>query len=590
MNEAVATFSIDRTDDIYALRQGGRVAAAAVGCDEAGQVRFATALSELAREAVANGGGATVTLWVVGECSLAVELQNLPRSTGRSSEGLAGLDAARKLIADVAVNVDDNTGRVTVRFNHGPAVPNGKVSASNVRAALERTVAHGPLHELRLENRNLIATLDELSERQEQLVQLNAELTETNHGVLAMYGNLADELEETNRGVVALFAELDDKSLRLKEANDAKSRFLASVSHELRSPVNSILGLARLLLDPGGDPTSENQRTELQLILRSAGELLELVNELLDLAKAESGRLEPAVARVDLTELFTELRAVLRPLARSGVALHVKADVPTAIETDRNLLLHVLRNLVTNALKFTTAGHVCVAVRDAPPYEVEILVSDTGIGIAAEDQARVFEEFFQVRGPLQADHKGTGLGLSYVRRVTQILGGRVGLDSEPSRGSTFSVRLPRQWQVPVLASGSPAKSSVSDFSLPTVLIVDDDPGFRLTLRGMLQGIAGQVLEAGGGREGLAMMRDALPEVAFVDLRMPDLDGTELLAEMNADPGLRSIAAIVVSGADLDFGDRLALRRAVAVRAKSDVNRETIREVLAEALGSRNAAT
>jgi CheY-like chemotaxis protein len=144
--------------------------------------------------------------------------------------------------------------------------------------------------------------------------------------------------------------------------------------------------------------------------------------------------------------------------------------------------------------------------------------------------------------------------------------------------------------VPVLASGSPAKSSVSDFSLPTVLIVDDDPGFRLTLRGMLQGIAGQVLEAGGGREGLAMMRDALPEVAFVDLRMPDLDGTELLAEMNADPGLRSIAAIVVSGADLDFGDRLALRRAVAVRAKSDVNRETIREVLAEALGSRNAAT
>ena len=321
------------------------------------------------------------------------------------------------------------------------------------------------------------------------------------------------------------------------------------------------------------------------MIRASARELLELVNELLDLAKAESGRLQPAVSRVEIAEVFAELRGALRPLARPGVELRFEVNGRAAIETDRVLLVHVLRNLLTNALKFTVSGSVVLAARDVTPFEVELAVTDTGIGIEPDDLTRIFEEFFQVRGPLQADHKGTGLGLPYARRVTASLGGSMSLESRPGEGSVFAIRLPAQWQPMLAAPESPEKQPASAPRVSTVLLIDDDAGCRRTVRGLLQGIAGQILEARGGAEGLEMMRGERPDLVFLDLRMPDLDGTDVLCAMRDDPALRGIPVVVVTGADLDAESPALLERAAAVTPKSSLSKEIIARALGAALGS-----
>ena len=585
----MAEYRLARAEDVFALRQGGRVAAAAIGCDEPDQVRLATALSELGREALAHGAGSFAVFSVTDEGSLWVDIERFPRPAAFSGNVLSGLDASRKLLDTVTRDAENGLCTVSVRLRGVHALGRTRANSAKVRDALARGGAPGPLDELRLENQNLIATLQELTDQQEQLVRLNAELEETNRGVMAMYAQLADELEETNRGVVALYAELDDKTLQLNAASDSKSRFLASVSHELRGPLNSILGLGRLLLDPQSGTLTEDQNKELQLMSRSAGELLKLVNELLDLAKAESGRLQPEVARLDLAEVFSDLRGSLRPLVRPDVELQVEMPVETAIETDRVLLMQILRNLLTNALKFTTTGSVRLSASHVTPYELEISVTDTGIGIDPAHHTRVFEEFFQVPGSLQAHHKGSGLGLPYARRVTQTLGGHLRLESAPGRGSVFRLTLPAAWQPLLSARESPGRAAPADSKAITVLIIDDDEGFRTVLRGMLQGEAGQIFEARGGVEGLSLMRNTRPDLVFLDLRMPDLDGTSVLLEMKSDPELRDIPVIVITSVALRAGSHPNLGLAAALLSKSNMQRDSIQVALREALRSTGAA-
>jgi signal transduction histidine kinase len=259
---------------------------------------------------------------------------------------------------------------------------------------------------------------------------------------MALYHQLSDELEETNRGVVALYAELDEKSVQLRAASEAKTRFLANVSHELRAPVTAIIGLGRLLTDSSSDRLTEDQARQVDLIRSSASDLLSLVNDLLDLAKAEAGRIEPTPADVDLRAVFGQLRGTLRPLAtRPEVDFVVEEPQITTIRTDEVLLAQVLRNLLTNAIKFTSAGSIRLTAHRVED-DVEFTVADTGTGIPEELHERIFEEFFQVPGSKALDGKGTGLGLPYARRLVGILGGALRVESTPGAGSTFTVRLP----------------------------------------------------------------------------------------------------------------------------------------------------
>jgi signal transduction histidine kinase/CheY-like chemotaxis protein len=580
MAERVSELLIERPEDVFALRQSGRLAAAALGRDNADQVRLATALSELGREILTHRQKASASFTLAPDGSLLIDITGFPKRALKSTAQTSGIDAAQRLVGTIDVSETPRGVVLGLRMTPGPA---SAAKRQSLHDALAAAAAPRPLDELRMENRDLITTLSEIRAQQEQLMQLNAELEETNRGVMAMYSQLEDELEETNRGVVALYAELDDKTVALNEASEAKTRFLASVSHELRSPVNSILGLTALLLDPDVHAETGEQHKQLDLIRTASGELLKLVNGLLDLSKAESGRLDPDITRFPLDILLTELRGSLRPLVPPGVRLEIAENTRIDIESDRMLLGQVLRNLLTNALKFTVSGSVTLSCAQPNGYNIELRVMDTGIGIAPADQPRVFEEFYQVRGPLQAKSKGTGLGLPYARRVVETLGGTLKLESEVGAGTQVTVEVPARWQS-LAVSDIPKPSE--HLSLDTALLIDDDESIRIALRGMLQGIVKRVHEASGGHEGLALMESLHPDVVFLDLRMPDLDGAEVLSMVRRRPDLRDLPIVIVSSADLGIEETLG---SMASIAKSALSKDSVARAIAKALKISGAA-
>jgi signal transduction histidine kinase len=428
VNEPLLRVRIRAEQDVFLVRQLGREVARAVGLESQDQTRLATALSEVGRLMLAAERDTDVafiastmqvpTLWV--EMSLPVP--------GDAERLGPQLELVGRLVDTMEVGDGGNGTVVRMSRRLPPSAP--PLTPDRMDDIRARLAAHVPG-----------TPLDELAQR-DDLARLNAELEETNRGVMALYHQLSDELEETNRGVVALYAELDEKSVQLRAASEAKSRFLANVSHELRAPVTAIIGLGRLLIDEASDPLTEEQSRQVELIRGSATDLLALVNDLLDLAKAEAGRIEPNLTDVDLKAVFGQLRGTLRPLAtRPEVDFVVDEPAVPRLRTDEVMLAQVLRNLLTNALKFTAAGHVTLSVREVAD-DVEFTVADTGPGIPAELHERIFEEFYQVPGSTALSGKGTGLGLPYARRLVGILGGALRVTSTPGAGSVFTVRLP----------------------------------------------------------------------------------------------------------------------------------------------------
>lgn len=443
MTEPLLRVRIRAEQDVFLVRQLGREVARVVGLEGQDQTRLATAISEVGRLMLAAGRDAEVafvassnqvpTLWV--------EMQHpVSGDDGRLAPQLVQVG---RLVDSMEVG-DGGTGTF-VRMSRrlppsAPALTPERVD--EIRTGLAAHVPGTPLDELAVQNQQLIVALDEVRAQRDDLARLNAELEETNRGVMALYHQLSDELEETNRGVVALYAELDEKSVQLRTASEAKTRFLANASHELRAPVTAIIGLGRLLIDDASDPLTAEQVRQIELIRGSASDLLSLVNDLLDLAKAEAGRIEPSWSEVDLRAVFGQLRGTLRPLAtRPEVDFVVDEPAVPRLRTDEVLLAQVLRNLLTNALKFTAAGYVRLTAREMGD-DVEFTIADTGTGIPAELHERIFEEFYQVPGSRALGGKGTGLGLPYARRLVGILGGALRVSSTPGAGSTFTVSLP----------------------------------------------------------------------------------------------------------------------------------------------------
>jgi signal transduction histidine kinase len=255
---------------------------------------------------------------------------------------------------------------------------------------------------------------------------------------------LRAELDETNQGVLALYAELDQQAEQLREVSELKSRFLSYMSHEFRTPLGSILSMTRLLEDGMDGPLTDEQRKQVRFVSSAARELREMVDDLLDLAKIEAGRITISPAWFDLMDLFSALRGMFRPLVEGNQVDLVFEDPPTLpmLYTDDKKLAQILRNFISNALKFTPNGHVRVAARPEGEHEVRFSVHDTGIGIPEELQSTLFEDFVQVDTPLQKRLRGTGLGLSLCKRFAELLGGRVGVHSVVGQGSEFFVILP----------------------------------------------------------------------------------------------------------------------------------------------------
>ena len=368
---------------------------------------------------------------------------------------------------------------------------------------------------------------------------LSARLTEELKNAQTEIDQLRTELEETNRGVVALYAELDDRAIRLKRADELKSRFLSYASHELRTPLNGIIGLTRLLLSR--KPQGEELK-QLNFLQKAAQEMRAMVDDLLDLAKVEAGKITVHPSEFGLDLVFGALRGMFRPLASPDtVELHFEdtSAVP-AIYTDEAKVLQILQNLISNALKFTEQGEVRVWAQTGDQETVRISVKDTGIGIAPKDHARIFEEFSQIESPIQRKVKGTGLGLPLCKRLAELLGGRVEIESQPGVGSTFTLVVPLVYRPAELESKAAFESRKIVF---TVLHVEDDEIDRYLVQQMLRFDGKlQLLHAEDGQAALEVARRERPDLVILDLNLPRISGVDVLAEFESfarnalDPG------------------------------------------------------
>lgn len=506
---------------VYAARQLGRGVAASLALDLQDQIRVATAISEIGRSAVTAGRTAVVTFGVD-------DTDLLVTAAFDGEPPAEGIAAASRLMDKVAAS--DRVVRMAKR-----RPPEVKPDMQAVNDQLAAVLPPSATEELRRQNTDLISALEDLRQQKEQLVLLNAELQETNRGVMALYRELSTELEQTNRGVVALYAELDEKSERLRAASASKDRFWANISHELRTPLNSIIGLTRLLTEPDADGgrLDPERLYQVELIRNSGSVLLTLVNDLLDVAKAESGQLRIDPARVSLRALFGRLSALARPMAEGKPVTVVVSEqgAPDVILTDEVAMTSILRNLLSNGIRYTDRGEVRLSAR-VVGEDLAISVSDTGIGISPSLHRQVFEEFYQVPGIRRG---GTGLGLPYASKLAQLLGGNLELASEPGVGTTVVLNVPH---------GTPA--------IGTVVIADDDASFRQLLKGMLTPMVDRLLEASDGRQVLAILADHPVDLVLTDMRMPGLDGGALLARLPA-----SLPAIVITAADVPPPPRAA---------------------------------
>jgi signal transduction histidine kinase/ActR/RegA family two-component response regulator len=589
MTRAVLTLALQRESDLVPARQRARQVASLLGFAAQDQTRVATAVSEICRNALryANGGrvefllddaadGTSFVVRVRDEGPGIACLEQLRAGTYRSATGMGlGIVGAERLVD--SLDVDTAPGRGTTvtlrkRLPRGTTPPD----ASAIAAELARQPPRSAADELDLQNRELLATLADLRERQEELERLNR------------------ELEETNRGVVALYAELDERAAGLRAADEQKSRFLSHLSHEFRTPVNSIRALSRLLLDRLDGPLTDEQEKQVRYVRKAAESLGDLIDDLLDLGKIEAGRIEVSLAPLELESLLGTLRGMFKPLVTNPdvrLVFVAPADLPT-VQWDESKVAQILRNLLSNAVKFTEAGEVRVeACHDEDTDEVIVDVADTGIGISPEHREHVFDEYAQLDHALQRRHKGTGLGLSLARRLAGLLGGSLVLvESEVGAGSRFRLRLPRTGGIAAGAGAAAGADAAADESAtaspaPHALIVDDDEASRYVLRRPLEQQGWIVEEATDAADALRRAKASVPGIVLLDLNLPDAPGESVLHALRSAPATRGTPVIVVTARKLGDAERAALD-ADDVWSKDRLHdsavADRVRQVLAEA--------
>ncbi|MBX3188297.1 MAG: response regulator [Labilithrix sp.] len=458
--------------------------------------------------------------------------------------------------------------------------------------------------ELEQQAQTLRASEEMLREQQEELQQVNEELEEK--ASLLAEQNKAVELK--NREVEMARLAVEDKAAQLALSSKYKSEFLANMSHELRTPLTSLLILARMLSDNKERNLTDKQVEHAKTIHGAGTDLLNLINEVLDLSKVEAGKIEVYTTDVRLEEVTRYLEQTFRPLAhQKGLALAVEVDpqVPAALRTDGHRLQQILRNLLGNALKFTDVGSITVRVH-VPPLEtsyaspvlaaapekvIAFSVVDTGIGIQKDKQQLIFVAFQQADGTTSRKYGGTGLGLSISRELARLLGGEVRVESEPGKGSTFSLLLPldhessasdgRGDDVALEAGLEPLPSGDVDDDRHhltpadrVVLVIEDDPTFAETLLGMARERGFKGVVALQGDIGLSLARRLLPSAILLDLQLPVMDGLRVLEHLKEHPQTRHIPVHVLSGLDRKLE---GLRRGAVAYLEKPVSREAIDE-------------
>lgn len=469
--------------------------------------------------------------------------------------------------------------------------------------------------ELRVSNEELEEQGRALRESQGRLEQQQAELEQTN----AQLEEQAQELEVQRDNLTRSNAAVELKARELEQASRYKSDFLANMSHELRTPLNSLLILSKLLGDNPDDNLTDEQVNYARTIHSSGNDLLGLINDILDLSKIEAGHVQVRPETVALERLATDLRPLFQPVAdERGLqfAISIAPDCPVTIDTDRQRLEQILKNLLANAFKFTEAGSVRLLIERADGDRLALAVADTGIGIAADQQRDIFEAFRQADGTISRRYGGTGLGLSISRELARLLGGTITLASVEGQGSIFTLVIPQRYDPALVASRDvpvpvpPAAPSLAPAAPPPVarpvvlprrveddrdrlsdamrilLVVEDDATFAGIVCELSREMGFQCLVAGTAEEALALARQYRPSALVLDVGLPDQSGLAVLDRLKRDVETRHIPVHVVSGSD---HTQTALSLGAIGYLKKPVKREELAGVL-DALASKLTRT
>ena len=371
-----------------------------------------------------------------------------------------------------------------------------------------------------------------------------------------------------------LFEEIEEKGRQLELTSQHKSQFVASMSHELRTPLNAIIGLTEMIVSNAARFGTEKAVEPLRRVHGAGTHLLGLINQVLDLSKIEAGKLELSPETVNLAPLLEDVIGTARQLAEQNKNRLVveSPDNLGTLTVDPMRLRQILLNLLSNACKFTKQGEVKLRVKKVVDGRnwIEIAVADTGIGMTAEQQAKLFEEFTQADSSTARQYGGTGLGLAITRKLARMMGGDVTVTSEPGKGSVFTLRLPGS--ADSQASSSTGSAGRRSPTADCILVIDDDATARELIADHLKAEGFSVVTAAGGVEGLKRAKELRPTAITLDVMMPDLDGWSVLAALRQDPELADIPVIMVSIVDEH-------RRGIALGAAGYLTKPVDRERL-----------
>ena len=426
--------------------------------------------------------------------------------------------------------------------------------------------------ELRVSNEELEEQSRALKESQARLEQQQEELEQTN----AQLEEQAQQLEAQRDDLERANASVQLKARELEQASRYKSDFLANMSHELRTPLNSSLILAKLLADNPDDNLTAEQVKYAETIRSSGNDLLNLINDILDLSKIEAGHVEIMPEPVAVERVAGNLRQLFEPIAqerRLEFTVEIASGCPETISTDLKRLEQVLKNLLSNAFKFTEAGRVTFAITCTDADSISFVVSDTGIGISEDQQQRIFEAFHQADGTISRRYGGTGLGLSISRELVRLLAGTMQVQSRPGEGSTFTVTIPANYDPALVAPRevrAPAPTTAVIPVPPTpsapvrrldddrdtladtgrvLLIVEDDETFASILRDLAREMEFQAIVATTAEEALSLAERFMPSAIILDVGLPDQSGLSVLDRLKRDVRTRHIPVHVVSASD-----------------------------------------
>ena len=442
--------------------------------------------------------------------------------------------------------------------------------------------------ELKTANEELEEQSRILKESQAHLETQQAELEQTNEQLAEQSQILADQRDAMDRKNIELNrvqVELEDRADELERSSKYNSEFLANMSHELRTPLNSSLILAKLLAENSDENLSAEQVKFAESIYSAGNDLLNLINDILDIAKVEAGKLDMRPENTSVARLAEGMRGMFEPLAsdrKLGFQIEVQAGAPLMLFTDRQRLEQILKNLLSNAVKFTEKGQVSLTISRQPGEGIAFTVRDSGIGIAPDQQQSIFEAFRQADGTTNRRYGGTGLGLSISRDLATLLGGYINVTSEPGQGSIFTLVLPEQYverdedaraierpQAAMIAPAPVASIKVSPlamadealiprfaddreqapFTTRCILVVEDEPNFARILFDLAHELGYHCLVAHGADEGYTLAEQYLPDAILLDMRLPDHSGLTVLQRLKEHAETRHIPVHVISVED-----------------------------------------